>query len=241
VSDRAVPAWLDPQSPHDPDDGAARVAALLRLLGPTPRRVLELGCGAGRVAEALVEAGHDVTGLDRDEAALAACAARTAARLVRADFRQPWPLGEDERFDAVCCLGNTFMLLAEVEDAVVLLARSRARLAPGGIVVLDDVPADFWPELADGRWQNGVSEDGSMQIVWAPDDAVFTLRVGDEVDAARWTLDERDARYRLWTRGALALAAKRAGLSDPVPAPDAGIVILRRIDPAASEKTSSST
>ena len=46
------------------------VEFLLRVLGPKPLNILEIGCGGGRIAVPLAEAGHFVTGLDADEYAL---------------------------------------------------------------------------------------------------------------------------------------------------------------------------
>jgi SAM-dependent methyltransferase len=54
--------------------------------------ILELGCGTGRIAVALAEAGHRVTGLDRSPAMLALARARAAAAGV--DSRVEWVRAE---------------------------------------------------------------------------------------------------------------------------------------------------
>ncbi|HYR29468.1 MAG TPA: methyltransferase domain-containing protein, partial [Thermoanaerobaculia bacterium] len=48
------------------------VDRLLREAGVPARTILELGCGTGLHASALVDAGYDVTGVDRSETMLAA-------------------------------------------------------------------------------------------------------------------------------------------------------------------------
>ncbi len=217
--DSPDPPWLDEQQPHDEDASQAQIAALLDLLGSGPNDVLDLGCGAGRVLLPLADAGHSLTGIDRDEGTLASCKrkldeAHRTAKLIHADFldRDQFPRG---RFNAVLCLGNTIMTIWEVDTAVKLLARAAEVLSPGGIIALDDCPADFWPELTDGNWQSGVSDDGHAQMIWCASDTVFTLRTGGNVDTESWEIGPDDRRLRLWSDGALQLAAKSAGLSVP--------------------------
>jgi SAM-dependent methyltransferase len=61
--------------------------------------VLDLACGSGRHLRWLVAQGFELTGVDRDEAAVADLAAQ--ARVLVADIENdPWPLA-GERFDAV--------------------------------------------------------------------------------------------------------------------------------------------
>lgn len=225
-------ALLDEDEPCDPQRSAAQVAGVLAMLGAPSRRVLDVGCGGGRVLLPLAAARHRVTGIDRSVRALARCRARlqesgAPAKLLEADFREPWPVPAAS-FDVVCCLGNTFMLLADPDDAVRFLARAAEALDAGGALLLDDCPQDLWPELTEGRWQRGVDEAGLMQMVWAPDDAVFTIRHGDQIDPECWQMRPEDRRLRLWSMGALGLAARLAGLSAPAHRPDAGLLVLRQ-------------
>ena len=55
-----------------------------------------------------------------------------------------------------------------------------------------------------------------MQLVWEPDDAVFTLRMGEQVNESSWAIGDDEPRYRLWTRGLLEVVARCAGLSATV-------------------------
>lgn len=226
----AAGGWLDERAPHEAERSARQVAGVLARLGPDPRRVLDLGCGAGRLLVPLAAAGHDVVGLDHAASALDACRVDLAAAGVEADLRDrdfldaaPWP---DGPFDAVLCLGNTLMTIADVEVAADLLRRAGAALGPAGVVLLDDCPHDFWPELTEGNWATGLAEDGSMQMIWAPGDAVFTIRTGDDVDEASWSIAPEDRLFRLWSLGAVRLAAVAAGLSGPAHDAEAGLLIL---------------
>jgi len=210
-------SWLDAAHPHDEEHAAAQLAGLERLLAPAPRRVLDLGCGTGRVLVPLAAAGHDVVGVDRDSDVIDRCragveAAGADAALTVADFTTNLPAGP---FDAVLCLGNTFMTIADVEVAARLLARVRDALAPGGCFIIDDCPRDFWPELTEGNWLSGVSPDGDAQLVWDPGDALFAIRRGADVDTGSWTPRPGEPVFRLWSDGALRLLARAAGLSAP--------------------------
>lgn len=63
------------------------------------RTVLEVGCFIGYGSDALTRAGHEVTAIDLDEAALAFASARSAAKFVKADAAE-MPF-EDGSFDSV--------------------------------------------------------------------------------------------------------------------------------------------
>jgi SAM-dependent methyltransferase len=81
--------------------GAAPSSWLLRWahLLPPGGRVLDLACGSGRNLRWLAAQGFQLTGVDRDAAAVDAL--RGLAEIVVADIETgPWPLA-DRRFDAV--------------------------------------------------------------------------------------------------------------------------------------------
>ncbi|MEO1128389.1 MAG: hypothetical protein AAFX05_01630, partial [Planctomycetota bacterium] len=63
----------DAAFPVEQKEHEAQVAGLLRLLGSSPRRVVDIGAGAGRIADPLAGAGHDVLAIDHDEHALELC------------------------------------------------------------------------------------------------------------------------------------------------------------------------
>ena len=52
--------------PFEPDETSRQTARVLDLAGAVPGKVLDLGCGDGRVASSLVRQGHRVVGLDLD-------------------------------------------------------------------------------------------------------------------------------------------------------------------------------
>jgi SAM-dependent methyltransferase len=225
------PPWLDPWQPHDDSLAAAQLEALTALLGKPPKRVLDLGCGAGRVLVPLARTGHHVRGVDHDPHAIEICRGRLRdigadADLLEADFVVDDVWG-DAPFHAVCCLGNTFMTITDLDRAITLLRRATTSLATGGFIVIDDLPADFWPELTDGNWQGGLSPDGTAQLVWHPSDQVFVIRTGTDVDRSCWTIRSGEPCFRLWTDSLLRLAAASAGLSAPERRPGTGLLLMR--------------
>ncbi|MGZ3113471.1 class I SAM-dependent methyltransferase [Streptomyces sp. H62] len=114
--------------------GEARLCA---ALVPPGSRVLDAGCGTGRVLIQLAELGYDGAGVDQD-ASMLAVARRTAPRLtwVQADLSDfdPAAAGLTPGFDLVVAAGNVFPLLAPGTEAAVAGVLARA-LRSGGLLV----------------------------------------------------------------------------------------------------------
>jgi len=111
-------------------------AALCAALVPVGSRVLDAGCGTGRVAIRLAELGYDCTGTDLDPSMLAVARERAPQlRWVEADLSTLDLLaGGDPAYDLVVLAGNVVPLAAAgTEPAVV--ARVAAHLRPGGLLV----------------------------------------------------------------------------------------------------------
>ena len=206
--------WL----PMDEQQSKDQIQELLILLGDSPKRVLDIGCGNGRVLLPVALAGHIVTGIDIDPKAISACAQACAevdidATLMDGNVLDVLPL--ENAFDVVICCGNTFMLFADIHEGVTLLQLCKKSLHQDGMVIIDDIPRDLWPEIAEGRWCNGVNDEASLQLVWSKDDSVFAIREGDKVQPDNWEFGEDDRLLRLWTMGDLQLAARLSELSPP--------------------------
>lgn len=97
-----------------------------------PYRVLDAGCGTGRMAIELARRGYDVVGIDLDDVML------TQARAKAPDMA--WILGDlsnvtiNRRFDAIVMAGNVMIYLTpNTEEAV--LANMARHLKPGGLLV----------------------------------------------------------------------------------------------------------
>lgn len=114
--------------------GEARFCA---ALVPPGARVLDAGCGTGRVMIRLAELGYDCVGVDLDASMLAE-ARRQAPALpwFQSDLTafDPALLGIAAGFDLVVAAGNVFPLLAAGTEAAVA-GRLAAALRPGGLLV----------------------------------------------------------------------------------------------------------
>jgi SAM-dependent methyltransferase len=107
-------------------------AAFVDGLVSAPARILDAGCGTGRVGVRLAELGHAVVGVDSDPAMVA------QARLEAPDLE--WWVADladldlGREFDVVAVAGNTVPLLEEGTLPAVC-RRLTAHTAPGGLVV----------------------------------------------------------------------------------------------------------
>ncbi len=213
--------WL----PLDAAEDAAQRAWLVERVrasarSGSPPRVLDLGAGDGRLAVPLADAGAIVVAVDRDPDARAALAARGHPNLrvedadVAAEPETLAALLGSERVDLALCLGNT-LLLFDVVETLALLVAVRPLLRPGGRLAIDDLCGDLWRDVAEGAWQSGVSEDGTMQLVWATGDNTIALRTGEELDPDSWAVREGDRRLHLYSTSELRLLAVAAGWQAP--------------------------
>ena len=97
-----------------------------------PGEVLDLACGSGRHARLLAELGHAVLAVDRDEQALAACAA-PGIHCERRDLEHgaPWPYAGRQFAGIVVTNYLHRPLFAPLLDA----------LAPGGVLIYETFAA----------------------------------------------------------------------------------------------------
>ncbi|MFJ8881848.1 class I SAM-dependent methyltransferase [Streptomyces sp. NPDC102402] len=119
------------ESGHDVHGEAAFCAELLRPAA----RVLDAGCGTGRIAIRLAELGHHCTGVDVDSSMLdVARRDAPAQEWILGDLARLDALALDPGYDLVLAAGNVIPLLAPGTgpDVVRQLA---ATLRPGGLLV----------------------------------------------------------------------------------------------------------
>ncbi|MEV4642819.1 class I SAM-dependent methyltransferase [Actinoplanes sp. NPDC049548] len=152
-------------------------ARLIDAMVPRGSRILDAGCGTGRVGGHLAAAGHDVTGVDLDPELIA------AAREDHPGIR--WLVGDlveldlPQRFDVIVSAGNVMTFVAPGTRAEIL-RRLRAHLADGGRVVigfgagrgyafddfLDDAAgAGLQPAVLLGTWDLRPFTEGSDFLV----------------------------------------------------------------------------
>lgn len=123
--------------------------AFYRELCRSADDVLELGCGYGRVLEALAPLPCRLVGVDSDADLLAQARQRLAGyddvTLIEADMRT---VALDRRFDRVLVPHSGIYCLPHEADVLAVFRRAHALLRPGGILALDAYTADGFHEDA---------------------------------------------------------------------------------------------
>jgi ubiquinone/menaquinone biosynthesis C-methylase UbiE len=121
------------------------VAFWQRLAAAQDGPVLELGCGTGRIAVPVVQAGARLVGIDRSEPMLRRAAARLGrlragrARLVRGDIRS-LPFRRRPGFALVMAPYGILQSLTRERDLRETLESVRRVLRRGGLFAIDLVP-----------------------------------------------------------------------------------------------------
>lgn len=127
-------AFLDETKPE-----ADFLEAAFRKYAQRPvKRVLEPGCGGGRLVVELAARGYDLVGFDTSESALDYLRKQLARRKLHAEVYHDdmTQFRVDRPVDAAICTFNTFRHLTTAEAARSHLQCIADALAPGGIYVL---------------------------------------------------------------------------------------------------------
>lgn len=103
------------------------------------KRLVDVGCGGGILAEAMAQRGAIVTGIDMGEAPLAVARLHQLESGVEVDYRQSTAeqlaAEEGASFDIVCCLE----MLEHVPDPGAVIAACAALVKPGGAVYFSTI------------------------------------------------------------------------------------------------------
>ena len=107
------------------------------------KSALDVGCGAGLLAEPLARLGAAVTGLDAAPEVIEIARAHAAAMGLAIDYRAGDILELEGRFDLITCME----VVEHVADPAAFVAALAKRLAPGGLLVLSTPNATAWSRL----------------------------------------------------------------------------------------------
>jgi SAM-dependent methyltransferase len=115
-----------------------------RLAAAQEGRVLELGCGTGRLTIPIARTGAEIIGIDRSEPMLVRARrrmkrARASAQLVRGDIRH-LPFRRGSRFAMVMAPYGMLQSLTSERDLRATLAAVNGALPRGGLFAIDLVP-----------------------------------------------------------------------------------------------------
>ena len=133
--------WFQLFMPLQTEEWTEKDVAFLARQLPLPRysRVLDLCCGYGRHALRLAQRGYQVTGLDRDEAAISEAKRRAEEAGQEVSYIVGDMLQTEEiagEFDAVINMWQSFSYFDE-ETNRDLLRQIASKLTPGGRCIID--------------------------------------------------------------------------------------------------------
>jgi SAM-dependent methyltransferase len=162
---------------------AEPAAGYLRAALPPGADVLELGCGAGRLTRALLDAGHAVVAVDESAAMLRRVDAR--AERVRADAAA---LELHRRFGAVVLASY---LVNDPGHGADFLAAAARHLAPGGVVVVQRYDPVWVRDATPDAASVGPVTIGVTRV--EPDGDTFDATVVYAIGRRRWSQQVRAA------------------------------------------------
>lgn len=139
------------------------------LAGDTPKRVLDVGCGTGRLACALAAKGHRVTGADPAAAMLEMAKRKPGAEAITWIEGFADRLDLTERFDLIVMTGHVFQVFLEDAEILAVLRNLRRHLAPGGTLAFEtrNPAAREWEEwTADHSETVEHPELGPVEASW---------------------------------------------------------------------------
>ena len=158
-------------------------ARLVDAMLPRGARVLDGGCGPGRVGAELHARGHTVVGVDADPELIAAAEQdHPGPRWLVADLSElDLPsMGEPEPFDGAVLAGNVLPFVAPGTEGAVL-SRVGEHVVPGGFVVVgfhvDRLPLDHFDEQVAGAGLEREHRFATWDLVAWHDGADFAVTV----------------------------------------------------------------
>jgi 2-polyprenyl-6-hydroxyphenyl methylase/3-demethylubiquinone-9 3-methyltransferase len=133
--------WWDPHGDFRPlhDINPVRLEYLTRRCGIAGRRVLDVGCGGGILAEAMAAHGADVLGTDLAEGPLSVARLHAIESGAKVDYRrisvEALAAEMPASFDVVTCME----MIEHVPDPTSIVAACSRLVRPGGHVVLSTI------------------------------------------------------------------------------------------------------
>lgn len=189
--DQADPAAIHPTRGVSEEaywDSGEAQAAMLATVIPDGAKVMDFGCGDGRVAIPLAQLGYDVTAVDSSQNMLDRLTARApyVTTVHAAADGIAGHLGR-RRMDAVYCLA--VLIHHGYADCLDIIGKLRAAAKLGGILVLDwpvsETPTETDSWIGVTAWSKEQQADACARIGLEPVDSSLPWGVYRAVKAGR--------------------------------------------------------
>lgn len=156
------------------------------------KKVLDVGCGVGRITLPLANRGYEMTGLDGSKAFLDRAHEKIVAGKIdfkQADILEYHEAVSAESYDAVLYTWHTFLEAYGMGNTLATLNHAWRALKPGGTLVFDQ-PTRENTGMEDG-WYGDVQQERPhyLSYLMAEDELRFVLRMAgfEDVDITPWT------------------------------------------------------
>jgi 2-polyprenyl-6-hydroxyphenyl methylase/3-demethylubiquinone-9 3-methyltransferase len=133
--------WWDPNSEFKPlhEINPLRMSYISRKVNPAGKKVLDIGCGGGILAEAMAHHGASVTAIDMAEASLSVARLHQLESKLEIDYHkssaEQYARDHSEQFDIVTCLE----MLEHVPEPAKVIQACHNLVKPGGTVFFSTI------------------------------------------------------------------------------------------------------
>ena len=169
--------------------------------------VLDLGAGVGRIADPLTDMGHRVVAVDDSRDMLDRVRSATTVHCSIEDLRL------SDRFDAIV-LASYLINTPDAGQRVAFLTTARRHLAPGGAILVQWHPPEWFDSLVPGRaYPGGARYVPGRPRAHSEEQLVTTLEVEDISNGVLRAVVTYDLDDQRWTHGwqAQRLTVERLG------------------------------
>ena len=162
------------------------IEAALRVYGPAkPKRLLDIGCGAGRHMRRLATRGYEMTGIDPSPEMVAYVQgeAKVSGLKMTAVSGDLTNLGVTGTFSAAYCFMDTFRFLLTNQEIISHLRAVAERLPSGGLYLTDFWVPSQWDNIG-GEIHQWEQTEGERTV------RVFYLQHPETIDPVSQTFED---------------------------------------------------